>query len=141
MSTWSPPPGVVNEGKRWVIPAIVGVAVLAAIFVGGWKLHWWLANSTVNHQTQIIQNSDSNQRALVSDLTEKIGDVDNATVQMDGATGQQLADLHAQRLGFARLACQDAAQISVRLYDNEPAWITKNCTAGNVSPSSPLEGN
>jgi hypothetical protein len=143
MSSYRPPPGVINEGKRWVIPAIAVVVLLAAIFVGGWKLHWWLAQSTVNHQTRIIQGSDSNQRALVADITEKIGDVTTATEQMDGTSGQQLADLHAQRLGFARQACNDAAQLSPAdvLGDGVPQWIRANCTAGTVSPSSPLEGN
>lgn len=143
MSSYRPPPGIVNEGKRWVIPAIIAVVVVAAIFVGGWKLHWWLANSTVNHQTHIIQGSDSNQRALVSDLTDKIGDISKITVQMDSATGQQLADLHAQRLGEAGQACDDAAQLSPAdvLGDGVPQWIATNCTAGTVSPSSPLEEN
>lgn len=143
MSSYRPPPGVINEGKRWVLLAILGVALVAAIIAGGWKLHWWLAQSSVNHQTRIIQGSDSNQRALVADLTDKIGDVSKITVQMDGATGQQLADLHAQRLGEAGEACNDAAQLSTAdvLGDNVPQWIRTNCTAGTVSPSSPLERN
>jgi hypothetical protein len=89
----------------------------------------------------VIQNSDSNQRSLVSDLTAKIAQVETITVQMDAASGQQLADLHAQRLGVAGLACNDASQLSSSdvLGGGVPAWITANCLAGTVSPASSLE--
>ena len=141
--SYLPPAGAVNWTKRWLVTGIILAVAAAGVLLGMWQAGWWFSNANVNRQTQQIQNSDSNQRALVSDITEKIGDVETATEQMAGATGQQLADLHAQRLGFARLACNDAAQISPSdvLGDGVPQWIRTNCTAGTISPSSPLERN
>lgn len=137
------PRSVRRATRRWFVTAVAGVVVLGAVTLGLWQAGWWFSNHNVNRQTRQIQNSDSNQRALVSDLTNKIGDVAKITVQMDSAAGQQLADLHAQRLGEANEACNDAMQLSPSdvLGDNVPQWIRTNCTAGNVSPSSPLEGN
>lgn len=134
------PAGFYRGFWKWFGVGIFCLVLLAALIVGGWQAGWWFAGQNVNRETHIIQNSDSNQRALVADITEKIGDVETATVQMDAASGQQYADLHAQRLGFARQACGDAAQLSSAdvLGDNVPQWIATNCTAGTLSPSSPL---
>lgn len=137
-------PRAVRRGAiRWAPTAIIGLILLGGLVLGMWQAGWWFSNHNINRQTQQIQNSDSNQRALIADITEKIGDVATATEQMDSATGQQYADLHAQRLGFARIACGDAAQLSASdvLGDGVPQWIRSNCTAGTVSPSSPLERN
>ena len=118
---------------------VVAVILLGALILGGWQAGWWFSNQDVNRQTQQIQNSDSNQRSLQSDLTNQIANVENITTQMASATGQQLADLHAQRLGIARIACDDATQISTPLRDGLGAWVHANCLAGTVSPGSPLE--
>ena len=126
---------------RWFWVAVLGCVLLGAVIVGLWQVGWIFSNANVNRQTQQIQNSDSNQRALVSDLTNQIASTEAITSQMAAASGQQLADLHAQRLGVARIACGDAAQLSTSdvLGDGVPQWIKSNCLAGTVSPGSPLE--
>jgi hypothetical protein len=135
------PAGVVIGFWRWFWVGVLALVLIAGIVIGGWQANWWFASHNINRQTQLIQNSDSNQRALVSDITAKIATVEQITVQMDGASGQQLADLHAQRLGVAGLACNDAAQLSSAdvLGDGIPAWIRANCLAGTVNPASALE--
>lgn len=135
------PASVMSGFWRWFGVGLFALVLLSALILGGWQAGWWFSNQDVNRQTAQIQNSDSNQRALVADLLSQISNVENATVQMDGASGQQRADLHAQRLGFARLACADAAQISSAtvLRAGAPAWIKANCLAGTVSPGSSLE--
>lgn len=134
------PRAVRRASIRWAPTAGAGVVLVAAFVLLMWQAGWWFAAHNVNRQTNLIQGSDSNQRALVSDITEKIGDVATATTEMDAASGQQLADLRAQRLGFARIACQDAAQLSPAdvIGNGVPQWIRVNCTAGTLSPSSPL---
>ena len=126
---------------RWFWVAVLGCALLGGVIVGLWQVGWIFSNANVNRQTQQIQNSDSNQRALVSDLTNQIASTEAITSQMAAASGQQLADLHAQRLGVARIACGDAAQLSTSdvLGGGVPQWIKSNCLAGTVSPGSPLE--
>ena len=126
---------------RWFWVAVLGCALLGGVIVGLWQVGWIFSNANVNRQTQQIQNSDSNQRALVSDLTAQIANTEAITSQMAAASGQQLADLHAQRLGVARIACGDAAQLSTSdvLGGGVPQWIKSNCLAGTVSPGSSLE--
>ena len=126
---------------RWFWVAVLGCALLGGVIVGLWQVGWIFSNANLNRQTQQIQNSDSNQRALVSDLTAQIANTEAITSQMAAASGQQLADLHAQRLGVARIACGDAAQLSTSdvLGGGVPQWIKSNCLAGTVSPGSPLE--
>ena len=135
------PAGVMIGFWRWFWVAVLGCVLLGAVIVGLWQVGWIFSNANVNRQTQQIQNSDSNQRALVSDLTAQIANTEAITSQMAAASGQQLADLHAQRLGVARIACGDAAQLSTSdvLGGGVPQWIKSNCLAGTVSPGSPLE--
>jgi hypothetical protein len=135
------PAGVMAGFWKWSGVIIGALGLAALLIIGGKHFGWWLQAQDINHQTQNIQNSDSNQRSLVSDLTAKIGQVEQVTVQMDAASGQQLADLHAERLGIANVACNDAAQLSGSdvLAQCVPAWIRANCLAGSVSPSSALE--
>ena len=80
---------------RWFWVAVLGCALLGGVIVGLWQVGWIFSNANVNRQTQQIQNSDSNQRALVSDLTAQIASTEAITSQMAAASGQQLADLHA----------------------------------------------
>ena len=135
------PAGVMIGFWRWFWVAVLGCVLLGAVIVGLWQVGWIFSNANVNRQTQQIQNSDSNQRALVSDLTNQIASTEAITSQMAAASGQQLADLHAQRLGVARIACGDAAQLSTSdvLGGGVPQWIKSNCLAGTVSPGSSLE--
>lgn len=118
---------------------IFGVLVIAGIVVGGWRAGWWFANQNINRETQMIHNSYSYQSATQTDLNQKIAGIEAITTQMDAASGQQLADLHAQRLGEAQLACQDASQLTADYLRGEQPWVSQNCMAGAVSPSSPLE--
>jgi uncharacterized protein YlxW (UPF0749 family) len=135
------PTGAVVAGFRWMWVAIIAFVVALVAVTVLWQIGWIFSNANVNRQTQQIQNSDSNQRALVADLTSQIANTESITSQMAAASGQQLADLHAQRLGVARIACGDAAQLSGSdvLGDGVPQWIKSNCLAGTVSPGSSLE--
>ena len=135
------PTSVMNQVRRWFLLVLAACLLLAGLIYGGWQAGWWFSNQNINRQTQQIQNSDSNQRALVSDLTNQIASTEAITSQMAAASGQQLADLHAQRLGVARIACGDAAQLSTSdvLGGGVPQWIKSNCLAGTVSPGSLLE--
>ncbi|MDQ2875638.1 MAG: hypothetical protein M3Y33_12925 [Actinomycetota bacterium] len=139
--SYLPPAGVVNWTRRWVLTGVIGAVVLALVILGGWQAGWWFAGQNASRQTELIQNGDSNQRALIADMTSQVANVETATAQIDAASGQQKADLEAQRLGFAAIACQDAEQVNGPLRDGLGGWVSTNCTAGTVSPSSPLEGH
>jgi hypothetical protein len=130
---------ILGMGVAAFAGVILVILAVGGIVVGGWQAGWWFANQNINRQTHQIHNSYSYQSATQSDLTQKISDINTETVQIDGATGQQLADLKAQRLGEAQLACADASQLTADYLKGEQPWVTQNCSAGVVSLSSPLE--
>jgi predicted negative regulator of RcsB-dependent stress response len=125
---------------RWLWIGIGALVVLSLLAVGGWRAGWWFRDQNVNRQTQLLHGSYSYQSAEQADLSQKIADIAAETIQMAGVSPSSLqyADLHAQRLGEAQLACQDAAQITA-IPAAETGWVRANCLAGAVNPSSPLE--
>lgn len=134
------PDEVLSTFWSWWKVWLTGLLVIAALVLGMWRAGWWFAGKDINRETKIIQQSNSNQTALVAQVDSQIANVYTATVQLDGVAkdSQQYADLHAQRLGFARLACSDAAQVTIHVPASQAAWITRNCSAGTLNPASPL---
>ena len=132
------PPGAVRAGSRGLIAGVIGIALLAAIVIGGWQANWWFASHNATRQNNLIQSGVSNQESQESQLVSNIGTIGTITVQMDSVSGQELADLHAERLGIARKACLNAAQLTA-IPPEEASWVSQNCLAGAVSPTSPLE--
>jgi hypothetical protein len=134
------PARVITEFWRWFWVGAFAAALTVGIVIAGWQLNWWFASHNINRQTTLIHDSNSYQQAEQADLTQKIADIYAETSQMAAvpAGSQQYADLHAQRLGEANLACADASQITA-IPAAVAGWAASNCLAGAVSPSSPLE--
>lgn len=134
------PAGVAFQFGRWFWVGVGALILIGALTLGGWQAGWWFASHNVNRQTYLLHHSYSYQSSEQADLSQKIGDILSETTQMAAISqgSQQYADLHAQRLGEANLACQDAAQID-SIPAAESSWVSANCLAGSVNPSSPLE--
>jgi hypothetical protein len=139
------PRQVYRETGRWIGPAIV--VSLAVVVVGlivtlvCWQAGWWFASRDATRQAEITQNGYSNQTTLRQQVTSKLAEVTGITSQIDGpgVTGQQAADLKAQRMAIASAACGDAAQVTgTPLPGQQAQWVSVNCSAGSVSPSSSL---
>jgi hypothetical protein len=134
-----------REAFRWA-PAVLVIGVLAvlvgaAICLVGWKIDGWFTNASANRQAHQTQNGYSNQTTLHQQVTANIATVTSLTTQIDGAaSGQQAADLKAQRMAIAGTACEDAAQVSTAdpLPAQQQQWVVTNCANGSVSPSSAL---
>lgn len=134
------PTGVVTAAAKWIWVAVIAAVLIAGVTVGLWQAGWWFTARNVNRTDQVIQNSYASQTALHQEAAQEIGSVYAITAQMAGTSGQQEADLKAQRLAVAGTACQNAALVSAAapLPASERAWTAQNCSAGNVSPGSPL---
>jgi hypothetical protein len=132
------PRSVLRASWRWSGIAAIALVLLAALIIGGWQAGWWFAGQDATRQAHLIQNGVSNQESQEAQLTANIASVLSITAQMTQASGQQLADLHAQRLGIAAVACQNAAQVTA-VPPDQAGWVSQNCEDGTVSPASPLE--
>jgi hypothetical protein len=134
------PASVMAGFWRWFGIGVLATALIVGLLFGARQLGWIWAKQDVNRSTQIIQGSNSNQVSLVNQLDTQIGNVLTATTQLAGLPkgSQQYADIHAQRLGFARLACTDADQITITIPASQRAWIKVNCLDGTLNPASPL---
>jgi hypothetical protein len=132
-----------RETGRWIGPALF--AGLAIILVGtiltvvGWRIGWWFTAQNTTRSAENIQNGYSNQATLRMQVTSKLGDVTSVTVQLASAPAGQVPALKAQRAAIAAIACGDAAQITgTPLPADQASWVTANCLAGSLSPSSSL---
>jgi hypothetical protein len=135
------PASVMAGFWRWFGVGVLALALLAALIVGGWRAGWWFAAQNATRQNSLIQHGVSNQESQEAQMTSGISTVLNITTQMTQASGQELADLQAQRLGVARVACQNAAQIT-NIPAQQAGWVRQNCLDGTVNPASPLnQGN
>lgn len=134
-------PGSVMSGFwRWFGVGVFALAVLAGLILGGWRAGWWFTNQNANRNAHLIRNGYSNQQTLRDQITQQIGNVYSMTTQITVATDQsQAAALKAQRAAIAGMACQDASEVTGDpLPAQQAQWVAVNCSAGAVSPTSPL---
>lgn len=139
MSGYTPPPGLINEGKRWVIPAIVAVVLLAGLIIGGWQAGWWFAGQNANRQAHIIRQGYSNQQTLREEITKEIAGVDSINVQIAQSKGDpdEITALESQRIAVVNIVCGDADEITGDPLSGQQAqWVNTNCEAGAIRPGS-----
>ena len=140
------PAGAIRETWRWFpVAVVVTVAVLllgGGITLIGWQANWWFASRSAAHQTQITENGIGYQTARTDDLNQQVANVLGETTSMIGTSGAEYSALHAERLGFARLACADASQVNSVPADQQ-GWVAANCLSGTLNPASSLfkQGN
>lgn len=51
-----------------VLAGLGAIAVVVLVAIGGWKLHWWMAKSTVEHQYDINTNTQQWNAAKIDQL-------------------------------------------------------------------------
>ncbi len=140
------PGRVYRETGRWFGPVLIaGLAVLAiALILGlaGWQAGWWFTAQNATRQYQVTQNGTGNQHTLRDQISSKLADVTGITVQLGTADPGQKPALRAQRAAIAGIVCSDADQVTgVSLPPDQAQWVSKNCSAGVLSPGSPLYVN
>jgi hypothetical protein len=117
------------------------VALLAALFLGGWEAGWWLKSENTTRQAELTQNGYSNQVTLRQQVTSDLATVQTITTQIAEAGNDTslTTALTAQRAGIASIVCADAAQISgTPLPAQQGQWAAVNCQDGSLSPGSTL---
>ena len=139
------PTDVMRGTWRW-FPAAVTV-IIAILILGGlttlvcWQAGWWFAAHNATRQYEVTQNGVSNQDTLRAQITTQLAGVTSLTTQIAeaGSDPAEVSALKAQRAAIAGIACSDAGQVSgVPLPAQQAQWVSTNCSAGSVSPGSPL---
>lgn len=121
---------------RW---GLVAVFLVAALIVGGWQAGWWFTNQNTNRQAHLYQSGYANQSAMREEITRKLADVNQYTVQINNpAYADEKNSIKQSRSFAAQLICGDAAQInpSEPLPPQQAQWVTANCVDGTLSPTS-----
>lgn len=138
------PAGVTRSVWRWFpawANALIAVFILGAgLTVAGHYLGWWLSAQNATHQAQNTQNGYSNQTTLRQEATQDFTTLTSIGVQIAGTKGDpsMVTELKAEQAATASKVCAEAAQVSgTPLPAQQAAWVTANCTAGALSPSSP----
>lgn len=120
----------------------VGTLVLAgALTLAMWQAGWWFTAHNATRQAEVIQNGYSNQSTLRSQVTAKLADVTQITVQVAAAKNDpsEVSALEDQRAAIAGIVCSDAAQITgTPLPADQAGWVSANCSDGGLSPGSDL---
>ena len=124
---------------RSVPGALLGLAVVAAIVLGGWQLGWWFKTQNTNRDAALQQHGVGNQSAMVSEIPRKIADVQRYTLQIDNpAYADMKHDIEQSRSYAAQIVCGDAAQLNSpsELTQADQSWVTTNCVGGELSATS-----
>lgn len=122
----------------WFSLVVFGLFAIATLVYFGAEGSWWWQSENANHQNQIIQNGNSYQSTLRDEITKKIGDVQQYTVQIGNpAYKAEKSAIEQSRYYAAGIVCGDAAQITgVPLRPAQDHWVRLNCLNGNVKVTS-----
>jgi hypothetical protein len=122
---------------RSVPGVLFGLVLLAGVVVGMWQVGWIFHTANVNRDAQVNQQGYANQSAMRSEITRKLGDVEQYTTQLENpAYKPEWHGIKESRSFAAQLVCGDAAQVTDGLPVNQAQWVTANCVDGTLSPNS-----
>jgi hypothetical protein len=128
---------------KWIVAAVVSVAVVVAIVLGGWAVGWWFNTQNTNRGSHLYQHEYGHQSSLLDDIANKQQTVTDITVQLNdsGVTADQQQALETQRLGVASIICRDASQLNGHydgLSEDQRQFVEDNCDGASVSADSDL---
>lgn len=123
----------------WFVAVVAATAVVVTLIVGIWAGGWFFTDANTTRQAHNAQNNFGAQEGYITEVTNDIGVIDGiiASYPSDGA---QRADDLARLRGYGNKACQAASLLtgSVSYPLSMHQWIARNCSAGALSPSSPI---
>jgi hypothetical protein len=132
------PDEVLGTFWRWWKVWLTGLLLIAALVIGGWRAGWWFASQNSTRQAHLVQNNYNTQEGYISAISNDVATIDGLIAQEPGAPNA--AQIRVQVLGVGNQACLEASYLtgSVPVPASMKAWIAANCSAGAVSPASPL---
>lgn len=120
-----------SDALRGIGFFLTGLAIIAAITLGGWQAGWWFKTQDTNREAQVYSQSYGFQTSHAEALSHQITDIARIDTQIAGTTDpQQLPMLQAQRAH----EIEDGCALFNSLTHPMPAhaqWGAQNCTGGN----------
>jgi hypothetical protein len=112
---------------RYALGAIVSAVVIAGIIAGGYFAGWWLAEDSVQRQTEIFNKSLAKQSADADAVLDQMTAIADIDVQLAGdVSSEQRAPLVAQRKALVTKMCVTADGVTV-LSSSAEAFVKKEC--------------
>lgn len=98
----------------------IGVGALtltAGLAVGGYQLHWWLRDQSVNRTAEINQDSYGRQNALVEQILDDVKEAQDPAIPA------------AQRIAIVDQICNSATKLTgvIALPQNALTLIAQEC--------------
>lgn len=116
-----------------------GTGVLALVLLAGlWQAGWIFSNANTTRNAHQVQNNYNTQEGYISAIGNDVAQIDGIVAQIPAASDR--AALRSQAIAVGDQACLEASYLtgSVPVPASMKSWIAANCSAGAVSPSSPL---
>ena len=76
------PAGVITGFWRWFWVGLLGLALLLALILGGWRLGWWFTEQNVNRQAHVTQEGYANQQGQLAALDNDLTTITGIDVQL-----------------------------------------------------------
>lgn len=113
--------------------------VVGVLLVAGTILFFtWIKPTFIDQDNENFNHSRGHQDVLVSNVTKNLALVDQITVQLGSAEGDQVAALKAQRAHTVDMVCNDGAKVTEasELSTDQAQFLAANCTDGHISTDS-----
>jgi hypothetical protein len=133
------PASVITAFWKWFGTGVLALVLITGAVVGMWQAGWIFTNANATRQAHLVQNNYNTQEGYIAAIGGDVAQIDGVIAQIPSAGSSKAADL-AEALGIGNQACQEASLLtgSVPAPASMRSWIAANCSAGAVSPASPI---
>jgi hypothetical protein len=136
-----------GEGIKALAAVVVGLLVVALVVVGLWQIGWIFTEANTKREGKIenikahnVRHGYDYQQTLRGQITSGIQGIVQIEAQMIGQSKEERKALANQRLSQLATLCSEAQNVTGDpLPEDQQKFISTNCVAGAVSPSSPYQ--
>lgn len=114
--------------------ALLAIAVVVGLCVGGWFLYWDLSKSAAGHRAHINRSTYEFQTTLRNQMESEIVQVKTLDAQMVGASADSQVAYRSQQTALTQQICLQGQQLSGGDVPAEiSTFLSLNC-GGNPQP-------
>lgn len=101
-----------------VLATLLTLCLVVGLAVGGWKLHWWMAEESTDLSARINQTTYQRQNALVEQIIDDVREASDPALPP------------AQRTAIVAQICDSASKLtgSIPLTGSTATFVAKECS-------------